>query len=34
MTEGVAEGDDVFQDLIYMENANRRWTYNYELNLD
>ncbi|WP_127495085.1 copper amine oxidase N-terminal domain-containing protein [Paenibacillus glycanilyticus] len=34
MTEGVAEGDDVFDALIYMENANGRWTYNYELDLD
>lgn len=34
MTEGVTEGDEVFEALIYMENANGRWTYNYELDLD
>ncbi|MDG0791232.1 copper amine oxidase N-terminal domain-containing protein [Cohnella ginsengisoli] len=33
-TEDVAEGDDVYEALIYLEHANGRWTYNYDISLD
>ncbi|MBO7745087.1 copper amine oxidase N-terminal domain-containing protein [Paenibacillus sp. MWE-103] len=33
-TEEVAEGDYVYEALIYMEYANGRWTYNSDISLD